>query len=115
MFKKRLRSSRYKGLDCPTNKNEWGEAINSSKLDNSANLNCPILPAAWSSHYSVIFSIVNYAVHAFYSKFLDSVLPSSLTQAQVLPVSVDGVIATVKKLKSSSRLMLTELVFIILK
>ena len=45
---------------------------------------------------------MNYAVHAFYSKLLDSVLPPSLTQAQVPPDSVDAVIASVKKLKSNS-------------
>ena len=41
-------------------------------------------------------------MHAFYRKFIDSVLPSSLTQAQVLSVSVDAVIKSVKKFKSSS-------------
>jgi len=101
-FKKCLRSSRYKGLEYPTNKKEWDKVINSANLNNSANPNCPITPSAWSDHYSVIFSKVNYAVHALYSKLLDSVLPPSLTQAQVIPVSVDAVIASVKKLKSSS-------------
>ena len=92
----------YKGLDCPTNKNEWDKVINSSKLDNSASLNLPHLTSCVSDHYLVIFSKVSYAAHAFYSKLVDSVLLSPLTQAQVIPVSVDTVIASVKKLTSNS-------------
>ena len=56
----------------------------------------------FSNHYSVIFSKVNYVVQAFYSKLLESVLPFSSTQAQVLPVSIDAVVASFKKLKSNS-------------
>lgn len=100
-FKSYLRSVRYKGKEFPKSPRQWSEVLNSSKLNPT--VSSSLIPGdSWVSHYSTIFSTVNYAVHSRFCRLLDSVIPRRLRQKDIIPISAESVVKSIKKLKSKS-------------
>ena len=102
-YKKYLKSIRYKGMEFPASKKDWSKLINSEKLDKSDLYNSDsISSSTWYVYYSGIFSKINFFVQSHYSRLLSKILPPSLHQGHIIPVSITAVENAIKQLKSSS-------------
>ncbi|XP_065584325.1 uncharacterized protein LOC136043326, partial [Artemia franciscana] len=102
-YKKYLKSIRYNGMEFPASKKDWSKLINSEKLDKSDLYNSDsISSSTWYVYYSGIFSKINFFVQSHYSRLLSKILPPSLHQGHIIPVSITAVENEIKQLKSSS-------------